>query len=167
MFGRTLKGSFRQLSMMAVVVLTGVIFFSTLMYFIEKDLKGVNFIPYQLLAGGYGDLTPTTLLGKLVATGAITCGILILALPITIIEVPLEAFVQQKQLKLEGLVRREIPQHFCNAAFYKPLSGLDDPTSSQQIKANPLYKLKIKRTVHFVRSKMQRLKCSGRTACYS
>ncbi|WKY00132.1 hypothetical protein Q1695_014753 [Nippostrongylus brasiliensis] len=34
---------------------------------------------------GYGDLTPITVAGKLVATGAIACGVLVLALPITII----------------------------------------------------------------------------------
>ncbi|VDN86640.1 unnamed protein product [Brugia pahangi] len=43
MFGRTLRASFRQLSMMAMVVLTGVIFFSTLVYFIEKDVEGSQF----------------------------------------------------------------------------------------------------------------------------
>ncbi|KAM3715980.1 putative voltage-gated potassium channel [Dirofilaria immitis] len=82
---------------------------------------------------GYGDLTPTTTLGKLVATGAIACGVLVLALPITIIvdnfmkvtdeeendayqlrkmkekdnftiEVPLEAFVQQKEQQLEEVI---------------------------------------------------------------
>ncbi|KAM3724466.1 putative voltage-gated potassium channel [Dirofilaria immitis] len=43
MFGRTLKASSRQLSMMAMVVFTGVIFFSTLVYFIEKDVEGSQF----------------------------------------------------------------------------------------------------------------------------
>ncbi|VDL71222.1 unnamed protein product [Nippostrongylus brasiliensis] len=43
MFGKTLKASFRQLGMMAMVVLTGVIFFSTLVYFLEKDEPGSQF----------------------------------------------------------------------------------------------------------------------------
>ncbi|VDM44390.1 unnamed protein product [Toxocara canis] len=43
MFGKTLKASFRQLGMMAMVVLTGVIFFSTLVYFLEKDEPGSEF----------------------------------------------------------------------------------------------------------------------------
>ncbi|VDN01159.1 unnamed protein product [Thelazia callipaeda] len=43
MFGHTLKASFRQLCMMAMVVLTAVIFFSTLVYFIEKDVEGSQF----------------------------------------------------------------------------------------------------------------------------
>uniref|UniRef100_A0A1I7TEZ7 BTB domain-containing protein n=1 Tax=Caenorhabditis tropicalis TaxID=1561998 RepID=A0A1I7TEZ7_9PELO len=40
---RDLKASFRQLGMMAMVVMTGVIFFSTLVYFLEKDEPGSKF----------------------------------------------------------------------------------------------------------------------------
>ncbi|CAD8126307.1 BTB domain-containing protein [Caenorhabditis elegans] len=43
MFGKTLKASFRQLGMMAMVVMTGVIFFSTLVYFLEKDEPASKF----------------------------------------------------------------------------------------------------------------------------
>uniref|UniRef100_A0AC34PWA1 Uncharacterized protein n=1 Tax=Panagrolaimus sp. JU765 TaxID=591449 RepID=A0AC34PWA1_9BILA len=94
MFGKTLQASFRQLGMMGMVVMTGVIFFSTLVYFLEKDEPNSGF--YSIPAScwwclvtmstvGYGDLTPVTVAGKLVATGAIACGVLVLALPITII----------------------------------------------------------------------------------
>ncbi|PAV89482.1 hypothetical protein WR25_03407 isoform A [Diploscapter pachys] len=91
MFGKTLKASFRSLTMMACVVATGVIFFSTLVYFLEKDEPGSQF--YSIPAACWWcivtmttvDLTPITVPGKLVATGAIACGVLVLALPITII----------------------------------------------------------------------------------
>lgn len=33
---------------------------------------------------GYGDLVPITVAGKLVGSGAIVCGVMVLALPITI-----------------------------------------------------------------------------------
>uniref|UniRef100_A0A0N4ZSL1 BTB domain-containing protein n=1 Tax=Parastrongyloides trichosuri TaxID=131310 RepID=A0A0N4ZSL1_PARTI len=94
MFGKTLHASFRQLSMMAMVVMTGVIFFATLIYFLEKDEQDSKFYSIPIAAWftlvtmstvGYGDMTPLTVAGKLVATVAIACGVLVLALPITII----------------------------------------------------------------------------------
>ncbi|KAJ1375064.1 hypothetical protein KIN20_038295 [Parelaphostrongylus tenuis] len=106
MFGKTLQSSFRQLGMMAMVVFTGVIFFSTLVYFLEKDEPGAHVVQWledlrrtqgrdgsisrlwltkSPILRRYGDLTPITIAGKLVATGAIACGVLVLALPITII----------------------------------------------------------------------------------
>ncbi|VDM83651.1 unnamed protein product [Strongylus vulgaris] len=36
---------------------------------------------------GYGDLVPGTVAGKLVGSGAIVCGVMVLALPITIMVV--------------------------------------------------------------------------------
>ncbi|CAJ0579120.1 unnamed protein product, partial [Mesorhabditis spiculigera] len=111
MFGKTLKASFRQLGMMAMVVLTGVIFFSTLVYFLEKDEPNSGFysIPaacwwciVTMTTVGYGDLTPTTVPGKLVATGAIACGVLVLALPITII---VDNFMKVAEGEREGARR--------------------------------------------------------------
>lgn len=58
MFGKTLRASFRQLGMMTAVaphcfafaflvhfqvVITGIIFFSTLIYYLEKDEIGTSF----------------------------------------------------------------------------------------------------------------------------
>ena len=85
MFGKTLRASCRQLGMMGMVVMTGVIFFSTLVYFLEKDEPNSGFysIPascwwclvtmstvssflqlnYTIISHlqvGYGDLTPVT-----------------------------------------------------------------------------------------------------------
>lgn len=42
-FGMTLKRSQKQLQMMTIVLLTGVVFFSTMIYFLEKDEEGTPF----------------------------------------------------------------------------------------------------------------------------
>uniref|UniRef100_A0A914W438 BTB domain-containing protein n=1 Tax=Plectus sambesii TaxID=2011161 RepID=A0A914W438_9BILA len=92
-FALTLKSSAKQLVMMSMVWSTGIIFFSTLIYFIEKDEEETPFhsIPaafwwciVTMTTVGYGDVVPSTLPGKLVASGAIVSGVLVLALPITI-----------------------------------------------------------------------------------
>ncbi|KAI6237151.1 Potassium voltage-gated channel subfamily B member 2 [Aphelenchoides besseyi] len=113
-FGMTLKRSQKQLQMMGVVLCTGVVFFSTMIYFLEKDEENSSFtsipaaywyeaphlflylridhrlqlcsskaavaIDYQLVVS-----VPATTLGKIIASAAIMCGVLVLALPITII----------------------------------------------------------------------------------
>ncbi|CEF71595.1 Potassium channel family and Potassium channel tetramerisation-type BTB domain and Potassium channel, voltage dependent, Kv family and Potassium channel, voltage dependent, Kv9 family and Ion transport domain and BTB/POZ fold domain and Voltage-dependent channel, four helix bundle domain-containing protein [Strongyloides ratti] len=93
-FALTLKSSAKQLGMMGMVLTTAVIFFSTLVYFVEKDELNTPFtsIPaafwwsiVSLTTVGYGDVIPVTVAGKLIASGAIISGVLVLALPITII----------------------------------------------------------------------------------
>uniref|UniRef100_A0A7E4USD6 BTB domain-containing protein n=1 Tax=Panagrellus redivivus TaxID=6233 RepID=A0A7E4USD6_PANRE len=93
-FALTLRSSARQLGMMGMVLCTGVIFFSTLIYYVEKDEHKTPFtsIPaafwfvlVTMTTVGYGDTVPVTTFGKLIASGAIVSGVLVLALPITII----------------------------------------------------------------------------------
>ncbi|KAH7707747.1 CRE-KVS-1 protein [Aphelenchoides avenae] len=93
-FALTLRNSARQLGMMGMVLFTGVIFFGTLIYYVEKDEPNTPFtsIPatfwwaiVTMSTVGYGDCTPSTIPGKLIASGAILSGVLVLALPITVI----------------------------------------------------------------------------------
>ncbi|CAJ0941805.1 unnamed protein product, partial [Mesorhabditis belari] len=136
MFGKTLKASFRQLGMMAMVVLTGVIFFSTLVYFLEKDEPNSQFysIPaacwwciVTMTTVGYGDLTPVTVPGKLVATGAIACGVLVLALPITII---VDNFMKVAEGEREGAAGRRPFRRF-------PPTGIFEENRESKKKSTP------------------------------
>lgn len=69
-FALTLRSSARQLGMMGMVLFTGVIFFGTLMYYVEKDEPDTPFtsIPatfwwaiVTMSTVGYGDCTPSTI----------------------------------------------------------------------------------------------------------
>uniref|UniRef100_A0A0N5CE52 BTB domain-containing protein n=1 Tax=Strongyloides papillosus TaxID=174720 RepID=A0A0N5CE52_STREA len=93
-FGLTVRTSLPELSMLGLFLLTTVIFFSTLMYFAEKDEPNTKFksIPaaswwciITMTTVGYGDSLPTTPFGKFIASGASIGGVLVLAFPITMI----------------------------------------------------------------------------------
>ena len=72
----------------------GMLFYGSLEYFIENGEEDTGFysIPQgmwyavqTLTSLGYGDFSPTTLLGKLVGSACAVSGVLVMALPIPIV----------------------------------------------------------------------------------
>ncbi|CAI4228003.1 unnamed protein product [Auanema sp. JU1783] len=116
-FALTIRKSKKQMQMVGVVMITVVIFFSTLIYFLERDEPDTKFtsIPatfwwcvVTMATVGYGDLVPVTVAGKLVGSGAIVCGVMVLALPITIM---VNNFMQVVKLREEKIVKKYAQQH--------------------------------------------------------
>ncbi|EYB82430.1 hypothetical protein Y032_0360g3450 [Ancylostoma ceylanicum] len=116
-FALTIRKSKKQMQMVGVVMITVVIFFSTLIYFLERDEPDTKFtsIPatfwwcvVTMATVGYGDLVPITVAGKLVGSGAIVCGVMVLALPITIM---VNNFMQVVKLREEKIVKKYAQQH--------------------------------------------------------
>uniref|UniRef100_A0A183BJC1 BTB domain-containing protein n=1 Tax=Globodera pallida TaxID=36090 RepID=A0A183BJC1_GLOPA len=127
-FGMTLRNSLRELCMLSMFLLCGTVFFSTLMYYAEKDEPGSDFrsIPaacwwciITVTTVGYGDslilswgtrtfcraklLALSFQVGKLVAALSSIFGIIILAFPISMV---VENFaVAQQKSKLENQLR--------------------------------------------------------------
>lgn len=92
--GGTIVSAKNELGMLIVFVIISVLIFGSLMYDLEKDVLGTQFtsIPaacwwslVTLTTVGYGDVVPTTVGGKII--GGITCvtGILVIALPVTVL----------------------------------------------------------------------------------
>nr|XP_030144861.3 potassium voltage-gated channel subfamily S member 1 isoform X1 [Taeniopygia guttata] len=110
--GATLKHSYREVGILLLYLAVGVSVFSGVAYTAEKEEDvGFDTIPacwwwgtVSMTTVGYGDVVPVTVAGKLAASGCILGGILVVALPITIIFNKFSHFYR-KQKALEAAVR--------------------------------------------------------------
>ncbi|KAI6200094.1 hypothetical protein M3Y96_00696700 [Aphelenchoides besseyi] len=105
-FGQTLRTSIFELSLLLVLIVTGTLFFATLMFYTERENEHSDFtsIPaacwwavITITTVGYGEMIVQTALGKVVATTAAICGIIILAFPVSLI---VENFAQAQHWAL-------------------------------------------------------------------
>lgn len=92
--GNALKASAYKIIVFVLAVVTIVFFLGTLMYVVEGPENGYTSIPESIYytivtitTVGYGDITPQTLLGKLVACIIMLCGYAIIAVPTGIVTV--------------------------------------------------------------------------------
>ena len=108
----TLKASSYELLLLLTMLLIPVILFSSIVFFIEDhfDRNNTKFrsIPHSfwwslitITTVGYGDMHPVTWVGKIVGSMCAICGVLIVALPVSIIGSNFSLFYTHAQARLK------------------------------------------------------------------
>lgn len=147
-FSYALALSIQPLLMLVLIILIGVVIFASLMYYAERgeydaatgawlrrDEFGVaspspfSSIPaamwwavITMTTVGYGDMFPVTALGRLIATAAALCGVLVVAVPITVISTNFNAEAARLEAERTRVrARMQLLQHH----FAAKRAGID------------------------------------------
>ena len=108
----TLKASSYELGLLLLILLIPVILFSSIIYYIERTMDGIHTkfrsIPESfwwslitMTTVGYGDMTPKTWVGKIIGGACAICGLLVVALPISIIGSNFNLYYAHAQARLK------------------------------------------------------------------
>ena len=108
----TLKASSYELGLLLLILLIPVVLFSSIIYYIERTMDGLHTkfrsIPESfwwslitMTTVGYGDMTPKTWVGKIIGGACAICGLLVVALPISIIGSNFNLYYAHAQARLK------------------------------------------------------------------
>lgn len=115
--GHTLKSSFSELFLLAFFLSIGVVIFSSIIYYAERDLPGTKFVTIPesfwwavvtMTTLGYGDMTPKSWEGRIVGSLCAISGVLMIALPVPVIVSNFSLYYSHAKARLK-LPKRKRP----------------------------------------------------------
>lgn len=121
-----IRGSLQKISIFMFTVLTLAVILGSIMYLVERGQNGFNSIPQSvywaivtITTVGYGDISPATPVGRLLASVVMLLGYAIIAVPTGIITTELALASRQKGDNPEACPNCGREGHDANAAFCK------------------------------------------------
>jgi voltage-gated potassium channel len=124
--GVAVKGSLRKISIFMLVVITLVIIMGSVMYLVEAGQNGFESIPdsiywaiVTITTVGYGDISPVTPLGKMVASVIMLMGYAIIAVPTGIVTTEMALAMRKKEEHKEVCPGCGKEGHDANARYCK------------------------------------------------
>ncbi|MBZ0215298.1 MAG: cyclic nucleotide-gated ion channel/potassium channel family protein [Fimbriimonadaceae bacterium] len=150
--GRVMKNEYRALFGAFIVMVSLLLFSSTIIYFLERDAQPEVFasVPDSawwalatLTTVGYGDVVPVTVLGKLFGGVVMIFGLGMFALPIGIIATGFSQEIHRREFVVTWSMVANVPlfSHLNAVAIAKIMSGLSSqsyPAGSVIVKSNDI-----------------------------
>lgn len=123
---RALKSSFFKVSIFLSVVVIAAILMGTVMYVVEHGQNGFTSIPQSIYWAivtittvGYGDIVPTTVLGKLISSLIMFLGYSIIAVPTGILTMEMTKKVASPIICPDCNEENKGTAHYCNGCGLK------------------------------------------------
>ncbi|MEO6723371.1 MAG: potassium channel family protein [Ferruginibacter sp.] len=124
--GVAIRGSARKISIFMLVVLTLVIIMGSIMYLVENGQNGFTSIPdsiywaiVTITTVGYGDTSPVTSIGKILASIIMLMGYGIIAVPTGIVTTEMALAMRKKDQRGEACLNCGREGHDTDAKFCK------------------------------------------------